>query len=62
MNDDLVLHGIDHDASLVWEALRLTPAERLAELDAMIDFVTIARQAVDEQIYRNPREPRTPRG
>ena len=62
MNDDLVLHGIDHDASLVAESLRLSPAERLSELDEMIDFVVAARRAVDEQIYRNPREPRTPRG
>ena len=62
MNDDIVLHGIDHDASLVMESLRLTPAERLAELDAMIDFVVAGRRAMDEQVHRNPREPRTTRG
>ena len=59
---DALIDGIDHDASLVAEFLRLTPAERLAELESMIEFVEAARRAMDEQVYGYSREPRTPPG
>ena len=62
MNREAIIESIDHDASLVTEFLLLTPGERLAELESMIEFVVAARQAMDEQVYRDPREPRTTRG
>jgi hypothetical protein len=62
MNREAIIESIDHDASLVTEFLRLTPAERLAELESMIEFVEAARRAMDEQVYRDPSEPGTPRG
>ena len=62
MNDDVVLHGIDHDASLVQWFLALTPAQRVAELESRIEFVLAARRAVDEQLYPDSRKPRTQRG
>jgi len=62
MNREAIIDAIDHDASLVAEFLRLTPAERIAELESMIEFVEAARRAMDEQVYGNPREPRASRG
>ena len=62
MNRDAIIDAIDHDASLVAEFLRLTPAERLAELESMIELVELGRRAMDEQVYRDPRQPPKARG
>jgi len=42
----------EHDAGLVEWFLRLTPAQRLAELDSRVSFLVTTRQSHDHQQLR----------
>lgn len=45
------------DATLVKESLRLTPTERLARLQRMLQFVAAVRPGYRDAVPRPPRNP-----